>query len=191
METADLSSLEHDGDHRVRRRLADLYASHHGWLRRWLRHRLGNDGDAADLTHDTFVRLLIRGQVPACAQSRAHLTQIARGLAIDLHRRRVIESAYLDALARLPEAHYPAPETRALAIESLCLLDAALGRLPARMREVFLLSQLEGLTYSAIAARQGIAVATVRKYMLRAAQACHAALAEPAAGAAQPAAANS
>ncbi|MGV8294512.1 sigma factor, partial [Pseudomonas aeruginosa] len=35
-----------------------LYGDHHGWLRGWLRKRLGNAFDAADLAHDTYVRIL-------------------------------------------------------------------------------------------------------------------------------------
>jgi len=44
------------------------------------------------------------------------------------------------------------------------------------VRETFLLSQFDGLTYSAIAAQLGIAVATVRKHMLKAVTACFAVL---------------
>ena len=36
----------------------NLYASHHGWLRNWLRKRLGNTFDAADLAQDTFIRII-------------------------------------------------------------------------------------------------------------------------------------
>lgn len=35
-----------------------LYSDHHGWLQDWLRRRLGNAFDAADLAHDTFLRVL-------------------------------------------------------------------------------------------------------------------------------------
>ncbi|WP_276204144.1 sigma factor, partial [Delftia tsuruhatensis] len=40
--------------------VATLYSDHHGWLLGWLRKRLGNAFDAADLTQDTYVRLLGR-----------------------------------------------------------------------------------------------------------------------------------
>lgn len=51
-----------------------------------------------------------------------------------------------------------------------------LDRLAPAVRETFLLSQFDGLTYRAIAARLGISVATVRKYMLKALLACSEAL---------------
>jgi len=157
-------------------KLHTLYSDHHGWLQGWLRRRVGHAGDAADLAHDTFLRVLLTGRLPQAEQSRAHLTQVAKGLVIDLHRRRLVEAAYLDALAHLPPAQAPSAEQRALIVEELLLVDRVLGALPARVREVFLLSQLDGLTYSQIAQAMGISFATVRKYMLRAAQSLHAAM---------------
>ena len=35
-----------------------LYSEHHNWLKGWLSQRLGNSTEAADLTQDTFLRLL-------------------------------------------------------------------------------------------------------------------------------------
>lgn len=153
-----------------------LYSDHHGWLQSWLRRRVGHAGDAADLAHDTFLRIILTGRTPEAEQSRAHLTQVAKGLVIDLHRRRLVEAAYLDALALLPRVQAPSAEQRALVIEELLLVDRVLGALPAKVREVFLLSQLDGLTYSQIAQTMGISFATVRKYMLRATQSLHAAM---------------
>jgi len=156
----------------TRQQIADLYADHHGWLRGWLHKRLGNASDAADLTHDTYVRLLVSERFPTSAQSRAWLTQIARGLVIDLHRRRRLELAWQETLASLPSPETPPLEQQAIILETLVAIDTALDALPARVRETFLLSQFDGLTYREIAARLGISVAAVRKYMLKAASAC-------------------
>ncbi len=157
-------------------KLHALYCDHHGWLQGWLRRRVGHAGDAADLAHDTFLRILLTGRAPEAEHSRTHLTQIAKGLVIDLHRRRVVEAAYLDALAHLPQAQAPSAEQRALIIEELLLVDRVLGSLPIKVREVFLLSQLDGFTYSQIAQTMGISFSTVRKYMLRTTQSLHAAM---------------
>src|ERR1700756_5510846 len=37
-----------------------LYEDHHCWLQGWLRRRLGNAADAADLAHDAFLRLILK-----------------------------------------------------------------------------------------------------------------------------------
>ncbi len=149
-----------------------LYAEHHHWLSRWLRKKMGCAQDAADLTHDTYVRIIVSGRVPDAQQSRAYLVQVAKNLVIDLHRRRALERAYLDALAALPEPLMPSAEQRAIVLETLIEIDAMLDALPAKVRETFLLSQFDGLTYAEIAARLDISVGAVRKYMLKAATAC-------------------
>lgn len=156
----------------------NLYTDHHRWLYNWLRRRMGCSHTAADLAQDTYVRLLASGRFPNQEQARPHLLQIAKGLVVDRHRRYVIEQAYLDALASQPETLAPSPEESALVIEALVQIDSALARLKPAVRETFLLSRFEGLTYSEIALNLNIAVATVRKYMLVAIQACMAAVGE-------------
>lgn len=69
-----------------------LYHNHHSWLRRWLSAKLGCSHTAADLAHDTYLRILARGTTPAPEQSRRFLTQVAKGLVVDHYRRRRIET---------------------------------------------------------------------------------------------------
>lgn len=162
----------------MQQHMHQLYCQHRGWLHDWLRRRLGCSHHAADLVHDAYVRVMTSGRMPGPDQARPHLMQIAKGLVIDRYRRQQIEQAYLDALAQMPEPIAISPEERALTLEVLLRICAALDGLPARVQHVFLLSRYEGLTYSAIAQRQGMAVGTVRKYMLQASQACFAVMAE-------------
>lgn len=151
-----------------------LYINHHGWLYGWLRRKLGNACDAADLAHDTFVRVMTSRRLPAQLgdEPRALLTHIAKGLVIDHWRRQDVERAYLDALASLPEQEVPSPETRLLILEALYRIDAMLRSLPARTRDVFLLAQLDGLTYQQIADRLGTSLITVKRHMRSAYAAC-------------------
>ena len=54
--------------------LSSLYRDHRSWLESWLRRRLGNAWDAADLSQDTFVRVLASAQPLAQMQEpRAYL----------------------------------------------------------------------------------------------------------------------
>src|SRR3546814_10729464 len=69
----------------------------------WLRKKLGNSFDAADLAHDTFVRLISARRHDAGPEPRALLTHIAKGLVVDHWRRRALEEAYLAAIARSEE----------------------------------------------------------------------------------------
>lgn len=150
-----------------------LYSDHHGWLTQWLRRRLGCAENAADLAQDTFVRLLAKPRdLENLREPKAYLHTIANGLLVNFWRRRDIERAYLDALARQPEAYAPSPETRALIVETLVQVDTLLHSLPERVRRAFLLSQLHGQTYAAIATELGVSERMVKKYMAQAMLQC-------------------
>jgi RNA polymerase sigma-70 factor (ECF subfamily) len=153
--------------------VATLYTDHHGWLQGWLRKKLGDVHQAADLAHDTFVRVLLRPEVlPGLREPRAYLTTIARGLLHDHWRRRSLEQAWLDTLAALPEEHAPAPEDALAIRQALQQLDDLLGRLAPKAREVFVLSQLQGLGYAQIAAQVGVSERTVKRYMAQGFELC-------------------
>ncbi len=146
-----------------------LYVDHQGWLNGWLRRQLGCSQKAADLAQDTFVRVLSKDHgLDAIREPRAYLHTIAKGLLINHWRRKQIEQAYLDALALQPEAVMPSPESQALTIETLMQVDAMLTRLPHKVRRAFLLSQLHGLTYAAIAVELEVSERMVKKYMAQA-----------------------
>lgn len=163
----------------VHGRLPALYVEHRSWLLSWLRRRLGNAGDAADLTQDTFVRLLAapestpeRQRGWALDEPRAYLTVIARRLVISLHRRRSLEQAYLDSLQALPVPLAPSPEHQYLILEALHEIDALLDGLPPAVREAFLLAQVEGLGQAEIAIRLQLSERTIKRHVARALAHC-------------------
>jgi RNA polymerase sigma-70 factor (ECF subfamily) len=145
-----------------------LYCEHHGWLQRWLGFKLGNASDAADLAHDTFIRLIARSDLDTVREPRAMLTTVAKGLLVNRFQRQALERAYLAALAALPELVAPSPEQRLLILETLHQIDAMLDALPPRVRQAFLLSQLDGMAYADIALQLGVSVITVKRYMKQA-----------------------
>lgn len=149
-----------------------LYSDHSRWLRDWLRRRLGCAEQAADIAHDTFMRLLCKPEPVAMREPRAFLTTVASGLLANFRRRQKLELAYLDALSQLPDALAPSPELQAAMFESLVEIDRLLDGLPALVRRAFLLSQLDGLSQAEIAAQLNISVPTVKRYVARALVAC-------------------
>ncbi|NIE72878.1 sigma-70 family RNA polymerase sigma factor [Pantoea sp. Tr-811] len=153
--------------------LPALYREHRGWLEGWLRRRLGNAWDAADLSQDTFLRVLASPQPLAdIREPRAYLLTIGKRLLCNFHQRRSLEQAYLDALAQLPEQSLPSPEQRWILLETLHALDELLDGLKAPVRKAFLWSQLEGLGYAEIAERLAISERTVKRYMAQAYEHC-------------------
>ncbi|KPB71296.1 sigma-70 family RNA polymerase sigma factor [Pseudomonas cannabina] len=153
--------------------LHSLYRDHHGWLENWLRKRMGNAWDAADLSQDTFLRVLSSSQQIADMQEpRAYLLTVGKRLLSNFYTRRSLEQAYLEALSRLPEDSVPSPEQRWLLLETLQALDELLDGLPAAVRRAFLWSQLEGLGYRDIAERLQVSERTVKRYMAQAYEHC-------------------
>lgn len=157
------------------------YRSHYGGLFNWLQYKLGNASHAADLAHDTFVRMLARGPAGNAAlvdvrEPRTYLRTIAQGLVIDHWRREALERAYLEALALQPEAYSPSAEERAIILDSLERIARLVDALKPKVRTAFLLAQIEGLGYLEVADRMGLSVRTVERHVADALYRCHRAL---------------
>ncbi|MGY1489269.1 sigma-70 family RNA polymerase sigma factor [Methylobacillus pratensis] len=162
-----------------RQSLQLLYTHHHGWLQDWLRRKLGDAADAADVAQDTFMRILTAPEHIAEKKSgwqlqepRAYLTVVAKRLVANLYRRRALEQAYLDSLALMPDLSAPSPEHRLVILETLQQIDSMLDGLPAKVRAAFLLAQLEGMTYAQIAQQLKTSERTVKRYMVQAMARC-------------------
>ena len=83
-------------------------------------------------------------------------------------RRKRLEQRYLDSLALLPERYSPSEEDLALVREALESIDRLLDGLPARVRQIFILSRLEGLSQPMIAQQLNVSLATVERDLRRA-----------------------
>lgn len=146
-----------------------LYTDHHSWLHALLRRRLGNSFDAADLAHDAFIRLLVKPRsFDSFDGARAYLSTVARGLCVDLWRRREVEQAWLAALAAQPEALQCSAEQSTIVLEALGQVDAMLGSLPANVAQAFVLGMVYGMTDKEVALQLGVSDRMVRKYMAKA-----------------------
>ncbi|QLA68203.1 sigma-70 family RNA polymerase sigma factor [Enterobacter pasteurii] len=152
--------------------LESLYGAHHGWLKNWLTRKLQSTFDADDIAQDTFLRVMGSDALTTIRDPRAFLCTVAKRVMVDLFRRNALEKAYLEMLALMPEALAPSPEARESQLETLQLIDAMLDGLSGKTREAFLLSQLEGLSYSEIAQRQSVSVSSVKKYVAKAVEHC-------------------
>ncbi|MBM7059461.1 sigma-70 family RNA polymerase sigma factor [Pseudomonas sp. UL073] len=149
--------------------LQQLYLDHHGWLHGWLWRRMGCTQSAADLAQDTFLRVLSKERdLSPVRDPRAYLSTIAHSLLVNHWRRLAIERAYLESLAQQATHYAPSPEERELIMATLLEIDAMLRRLPSKVRDAFLMAQLDGLTYAVIADKLGVSERMVKKYMAQA-----------------------
>lgn len=156
----------------LRSAVNDLYCDHHGWLKGWLRKRLSNSFDAADLAQDTFVRVIKARSALEIREPRPYLSMIAKGLLVDLFRRRSLEQSWLEALAAMPQEQQPSLEEQAILLQALVEIHRLLQGLGPKVKQTFILSQFDGLTYLQIAERLNISVRSVNNYMAKAMEHC-------------------
>lgn len=164
----------------LRQTVHDLYSEHHGWLFGWLRKKLGCPQNAADVSQDTFLRILTsRDALGGLREPRAYLTTTARRLIIDRARRRQIEDAYLRELAltvEMLEDCQQSPEQILLTLEALEQIAFVLDGLAQKAQQAFLMYFLEGLSQGEIARRLDVSERMVRKYLMSALLHCNHAL---------------
>ncbi|MES2529743.1 MAG: sigma-70 family RNA polymerase sigma factor [Pseudomonadota bacterium] len=149
-----------------------LFVDHQPWLLGRLHQRLRDRAHAEDVASETFVKVISARGLADIREPRAFLTTVAKRVLHEFWRRRDLEQAYVDACLHLPDGLAPSPEDRALLLESLAQVIAALDGMSARARQAFLLSQLDGLTYAEIALRLDVSASMVRKYMVQGWRAC-------------------
>ncbi len=150
-----------------------LYNDHYSWLRSWLGKNLGNYADAADLAHDTFVRVLSKNDVGTLETPRAFLRTVARGLVIDHWRRKALENAYCESIARLSEDEVPSAESRVMIMELLERVACMLEGLKPRVRMAFLLVQCQGVSYAQAAGQLGVSQRSAERYVAEALYHCY------------------
>ncbi|MEW5056865.1 MAG: sigma-70 family RNA polymerase sigma factor [Cycloclasticus sp.] len=156
------------------KQIRKVYTQHHGWLTGWLTKMLGCPHNAADLSQDTFVRVMTRTDISTVDQHRPWLITIAKRLLIDKTRRAKLEKAYLEGLTISPQIESAASSEQLLiAMQTLQLLASALESLPDNARKAFIMRHINGQTQSAIADQLGISSTMVRKYLVQGLVACH------------------
>jgi RNA polymerase sigma-70 factor (ECF subfamily) len=139
---------------------------------------LGNEDDANDLAQETFARVYHhRASFKPGARFTTWLYTIAANLARNHHRWRARHpNVSLDAESRttgesigdvLP-ASDPAPDSAAVATERAAAVRAAVGRLPADMREVIILCEWEDLSAAEAAAILGTTPKAIDNRLYRA-----------------------
>jgi len=157
----------------------------------YLRRMLDNGAEAEDMFKETFLRVHTHlDRFREGAPFRPWLYQIATNLCRDrLRYWRRRPQVSLDAPsnaasdARALADHLPAreadPEAAASAAETAVRLEAAVARLSAKHRAVFLMARYEGLPYDEIAKALRVPVGTVKSRMNTAVKELLAALKEP------------
>ncbi|MCD6021936.1 MAG: polymerase subunit sigma-24 [Actinomycetia bacterium] len=165
---------ERDADQRLMRSFAardvgaadDLYQRFAGRIYGLGLVMLGNEAAAQDLVQDTFVKLWRNAD--RYDRSRGKLETwvllMARSLAIDAIRRRVLEVRTLESVVDRPTEvdQGPGPDERAVTVDLTDRARRAMSSLPAEQRAALELAYLGGKTSAEISDLEGIPVGTAK-----------------------------
>lgn len=154
------------------RRIAQTVERERGRLRNFIRRRVMDESEAEDILQEVFYELVeaYRLMKPV-EQVGAWLLRVARNRIIDRFRKRRPEAGQnlaakvedaerwgWEDLLPSPDAGPEAAYARQVLLEEL---DAAVDELPAEQREVFVAHELEGWSFSEMAAATGVSVNTL------------------------------
>ncbi|HEX9627545.1 MAG TPA: RNA polymerase sigma factor [Acidiferrobacterales bacterium] len=138
----------------------------------------GNREDALDLVQDAMMKLASRYAGHDEAEWAPLFHTILQSRIRDWYRRSRVRNrlrAWLggeddeaDPIAELPDGHNPGPAARLATGRATELLEAALGRLPLRQQQAFLLRVWEGLDVAGTARAMGCSQGSVKTHYSRA-----------------------
>lgn len=148
----------------TRAQVAQLFADHHDRLEAYLRTRLANRDDAAELAQEAYLRMLRVKRAHLIRHPHAYLYRIARNLVHELYaspRASSVADIDVDTL----ESADPSPFDLAVLARRRELVEEAMEELAPKCRAALLLRWREGLTQAEIARRMNLSRQMVQKYL--------------------------
>ena len=154
-------------------RITEVVAREGKRLRKFIRRRVPDSGDAEDILQEVFYELIAATRLlQPIEQVSAWLFRVARNRIVDRFRRHGATTAEPEVTVALEheeelglEQLLPSADAgpEALFARKLLLeqLDAALEELPAAQREVFLAHELEGRSFRELAQQTGLSINTL------------------------------
>jgi RNA polymerase sigma-70 factor (ECF subfamily) len=142
---------------------------HEPGLRSWLARRQPLGLEIDDIIQEAYAILADLETVDDIRHPRAYLFQVARSVITrHVRRARVVSIHSVENLAQLDHADdCPSPEQTAIDRDELRRLAQAIGAMPAKVQQAFILRRVEGLSQREISARMAISENTVEKHISR------------------------
>ena len=142
---------------------------HEPQLRAWLRRRSLGGLEIDDVIQETYARLVAAESVGHIHDAKSYTFQIAGSVVIDhLRRMKVVP------ISSVPDLDYlevvsddPSPERQVIDRDELGRLAHMMARLPGKVRDVFTLRRVHGLSQREVAERLKLSESTVEKHMAR------------------------
>ena len=147
--------------------LARNVLPHEPAIRAWLRKRPVAGLEIDDIIQETYARLSTLASVEGIHHPRSYIFRTAHSVLVTFIRKSRVIS--IRAFAQFEEDSLvddePGPEAIAIDRDELSRLGRAIAELSPRIREVFVLRRVEGLSQREVAKQLGLSENTVEKHM--------------------------
>jgi RNA polymerase sigma-70 factor (ECF subfamily) len=144
----------------LRRRLLERYDE---FVRRLTR-RLGSPDLAREVIHEAYLRFERVGEMEPVRNLDGYIITTAVNIAKNRSTvdRRYLSASETEALIGIPD-EAPDSERTVEARSDMALLQRILAELPARRRQIFEASWVDGVPYAELAARHGVHLRTIQR----------------------------
>ncbi|RKE55411.1 RNA polymerase sigma factor [Sphingobacterium detergens] len=148
---------------------SDVYEQYWEDILRYVMRIIPDESEACDIVQESFLALWeVRKDIPKLRSIKAYLYIISRNLAFKHLRLRLDNQEAINSYVDRYTEKFHSIDKVLESKELNSLLEAEISRLPEKMREVFLLSRKQHLTYQQIAEKLNISDKTVKKQIYKA-----------------------
>jgi RNA polymerase sigma-70 factor (ECF subfamily) len=129
----------------------------------------GDSGIAEDLCHEAFIKYYERHEpLPDVNQAKYWLIRVVKNMSLNHEKRKSRERNALFKLEKITPQYAESEEKRVLEEETKSSVQAALNKLPAKLRMVLVMKEYGGLNYREIGALLNISEGNVKVRVFRA-----------------------
>jgi RNA polymerase sigma-70 factor (family 1) len=145
---------------------AEIYARFFGLLYIFVHRKLKDEDDAKDILQELFANIWDKRQtLNFTGTLNIYLYAAVRNRMLDRTGRKDVEDRYIQSLQSFMNEGYSTSDHRIREKQLASLIEKEIDALPAKMREVFLLSRRDHLTYKQIAEKLDLSEQTVRSHV--------------------------
>lgn len=148
--------------------LAAISRDHHAALVRFLAVRTGSVEDAKEIVQEAYAKMLALERPGTISVLAGYLWRVAVNLAIDRRRHHALHERFTRAALPGADRQELSAESVVEARERLAIVERAIGELPPRCLEAFVLHVLKGLTFGEVGREMEISDRMAKKHVARA-----------------------
>jgi RNA polymerase sigma-70 factor (ECF subfamily) len=141
---------------------------HEPALRAWLGRRRIAGLEVDDVVQETYARLIALESVDSIGNVKNYMFQTAYSVLVShVRRARIVAFETVTDLEQLGSTRDVSPEDQVIDRDELNRLARAIAGLPGKVRDVFVLRRVNGLSQRDVARELGLSESTVEKHMSR------------------------